>query len=691
MAVLKVPSEFPTINVALAAAEPFDTIRVAKGIFPEAITINKNGIRLIGAGKGKTFIDGQGAATSGIIINAILVAIEDLTVQNFSGGSGIEMNDELNIIHKVQVLNNGEHGIKITRTINILMQCEINENVGDGIHVGNDNNNIIQCKMIYNENGVFIESSRDNNLITCCLAENNRQDGFHVSGRESYIISNAALYNGGDGFGGNGNTNIFLSNKSNNNKGNGFTNGSSITLCDNISKANESNGIVMTGNFTKMIKNQIINNKNNGIFVKNTDNIIDQNIVKNSALAGIRIAGDDTAVRSNCLKGNSPDIFVEDMVEDCTFADNDCETSTPLGLCERNDAIDVQEGETIQQAIDDAPDGFQINIGDGVFNEAVIVDKDRLRIVGADMWKTIIDGTNIVENGILLNSKLSSIENLTVQNFVLSGVNINDEFNTLERVQSNSNREHGFNISADLKLNLLNECKASMSKKIGFNSPQGDLTYFIKCHADGNRGKGFIVDAHNLLLFNEAKNNGHHGIQLDFINKCIENYSFKNKGNGFVITNIRNLLFNNRAIKNKKNGILVPEEDSSIIILWENICNKNEGDGIELNNIDNIVNKNCCQRNKENGIQMNQSFEPEIQTIIDDNCIENNLGAGIVIEETDTDFFGIRSNCLLGNNPDIQNNSLEVDNIAIDENKCNSSIPDGLCEGSCGTKKLFKR
>ncbi|NBI27483.1 right-handed parallel beta-helix repeat-containing protein [Chengkuizengella marina] len=682
MTVRKVPtSEFPTINDALADSKPYDTIRVGEGNFPESLTIDIEGLRIIGVGKGKTIIEGEGAGTSGITINSFLVTIEDLTVQNFNSGSGIEINDDLNIIHKVQILNNGRHGIDISDSSNIVIQCESNENGENGINIDNSFNLILHCKIIGNRShGIFIESEVLN-LIHCCLAQKNIQDGFHNEGNFSYIISSVAIKNGGNGFsdGSFSSNNFYGFNKSIENKGNGFVIDVEVLVFDNVSKNNGLNGILVMDDGARIIKNVIANNKENGIRVEDFENVIDRNIIKNNGLAGIRIAGDETAFRSNCLKGNSPDIFVEDMVEDCTFADNDCETSMPLGLCERNDAIDVQEGESIQQAIDDAPDGFQINIGVGVFNEPIYVEQERLRIVGADMCKTIIDGTNIEGDGIFINNFLNSIENLTVQNFGSNGVVIDGESNSIDRVISKNNKQDGFIITrSGIDLTFFNECKATMNKENGFNGFDSNLNYFIRCNANKNRNNGFLIEDGNLLLFNEAKENSMNGFVLDDSNLCIGNCALRNKGNGYFTIEEVNFLFRNKVIGNSLNGIISADTDN---IIWGNICNKNEGDGIEINEEDNVVVLNICQLNKGNGIQVNETSD--LDSIIDHNCIENNQEAGIIIEETDADFFGIRSNCLSGNILDIQNNSLEVENIAIDENKCNSSKPDGLCEGSC--------
>jgi hypothetical protein len=58
-----VPSVYPTIGAALLAANPSDMIKVAPGIYPEAITVPA-GVHLLGAGSGLTIIDGgQAVAT----------------------------------------------------------------------------------------------------------------------------------------------------------------------------------------------------------------------------------------------------------------------------------------------------------------------------------------------------------------------------------------------------------------------------------------------------------------------------------------------------------------------------------------------------------------------------------------------------------------------------------------------------
>ncbi|MGH9335452.1 MAG: hypothetical protein ACRD21_17080, partial [Vicinamibacteria bacterium] len=55
-AVIRVPSEFPTIQQAVNAAAAGDTIVVAEGRYPEAVTL-KRGIRLHAVEKARDVID----------------------------------------------------------------------------------------------------------------------------------------------------------------------------------------------------------------------------------------------------------------------------------------------------------------------------------------------------------------------------------------------------------------------------------------------------------------------------------------------------------------------------------------------------------------------------------------------------------------------------------------------------------
>ncbi|GGG03923.1 hypothetical protein GCM10010912_55890 [Paenibacillus albidus] len=95
--VIFVPADFPTIAAAIVAANEFDTILVAPGVYNETIIVNKT-IQLHGAQSGvdartrfplaESTITGNNA--SGVVqVTADNVVIDGFTVQNNSAGPGI--------------------------------------------------------------------------------------------------------------------------------------------------------------------------------------------------------------------------------------------------------------------------------------------------------------------------------------------------------------------------------------------------------------------------------------------------------------------------------------------------------------------------------------------------------------------------------------------------------------------------
>ena len=100
---LLVPQQFHTIQAALNAAKPYDTVLVSAkpkgGVYTEAVTISTPHVTL--QGKGSPILDGStfntvtiqfgqpfNSSPNGIEINADSVTVSGLTVQNFGSLSG---------------------------------------------------------------------------------------------------------------------------------------------------------------------------------------------------------------------------------------------------------------------------------------------------------------------------------------------------------------------------------------------------------------------------------------------------------------------------------------------------------------------------------------------------------------------------------------------------------------------------
>jgi parallel beta-helix repeat protein len=78
--------------------------------------------------------------------------------------------------------------------------------------------------------------------------------------------------------------------------------------------------------------------------------------------------------------------------------------------------------QSIQDAIDNAQAGDIVEVKPGVYNESLIIDKDRIVVRGTDRNSVILDGQYALANGIFVAANDIRIENLTVHSFTQNGI-----------------------------------------------------------------------------------------------------------------------------------------------------------------------------------------------------------------------------------------------------------------------------
>lgn len=162
--ILKVPSEFATIQQAINESRSGDTIRVAPGFYPENLTIDSKAITLLGAGRGLSIIQGfvifktsqgsikgftvTGGTSSGIyLVNSNMTITGNGIDQNTL--SGIKVENSTGLISDNQITNNGEEGVLVEDTSGLVIGGNtILNNRTDGITLDNSSptilDNIIQ-------------------------------------------------------------------------------------------------------------------------------------------------------------------------------------------------------------------------------------------------------------------------------------------------------------------------------------------------------------------------------------------------------------------------------------------------------------------------------------------------------------------------------------------------------------------
>jgi len=189
---IRVPADYPTIQQAINAAFPGDTIYVYNGTYYELIKITKT-LTLIGQDPATTKIDGKGL---GLIVNvtADYVMIKNFTIQNgknypaiwvenplgisiigvtvtknafLSNYLGVQLVRSMAAIITDNTMKGNQYGIRTSiSTLTTITGNDIENSIFYGIHfhTHSDNNTVKFNKLLGNKYGIHIETS-DNNEI----------------------------------------------------------------------------------------------------------------------------------------------------------------------------------------------------------------------------------------------------------------------------------------------------------------------------------------------------------------------------------------------------------------------------------------------------------------------------------------------------------------------------------------------
>jgi parallel beta-helix repeat protein len=195
--VLKVPEQYATIQTAIDAAVPGDTIEISAGTYDESIAIDVANLKLVGAGSDSTTIDGGGSDRVVYVDRADCVEITGLTITNgYNGISASFWTHDLTISNNQIVENDnyaivcGDQSSSIAVIENVIAEnsggvniygsisCEIKRNsisdcYGEGIGLEGaswksegSSNNIVEGNTISNNGvGVSVNDFSDNNRI----------------------------------------------------------------------------------------------------------------------------------------------------------------------------------------------------------------------------------------------------------------------------------------------------------------------------------------------------------------------------------------------------------------------------------------------------------------------------------------------------------------------------------------------
>ena len=265
------PGNYTTIQSAVDAANPGDSIYIYAGTYVENILLTKDNIRLSGEDKAMTIIDANGQSDAIFVQHHSYDFIENVTIRD-AGLNGFHISES------------GGSGSQSCH--NTLLNCIIENNVENGVfiesHVSMSDAgflSVISCIIHDNGNGVksyLTDGAANHILITNCSIYNNTYWGVYIGdydGSRYAQIVNSDIYQNGDG----GVRTCFIN---------------SVENCQ--IHHNIGNGIYALW-FTNITSCHIYNNTQNGIDTGHGDhnggNLITGNTIDNNGAYGILSRG----------------------------------------------------------------------------------------------------------------------------------------------------------------------------------------------------------------------------------------------------------------------------------------------------------------------------------------------------------------------------------------------------------------
>jgi len=193
-------ADFTSIQDAVDAASPGDTIIVYPGTYIENVDVNKS---LTLKGEGMPVVDAGGSGS------AITVVADGCTIQGFKvtggspfweGGTGIKVQSNGNVVKDNVVSLNEGYGIWLRDSSSNMLEGNDISNNRDGIYLFNSNNNAITANRVLFNNrcGIHLEISSSNTLRSNIMSNNSYNFGVRGDYLPHYLhdIDTSNIVNG---------------------------------------------------------------------------------------------------------------------------------------------------------------------------------------------------------------------------------------------------------------------------------------------------------------------------------------------------------------------------------------------------------------------------------------------------------------------------------------------------------------
>jgi len=259
------PEDFTTIQEAVDAAQPGDTVFVWNGTYYEDVEITKT-INLTGESRDSTIINGSGNGWCVYSHNADYINISGFTMENSSTGLSLAYSNNSLIIGNKVIKNKNGIALNYVNESRVINNIASNSTNDQGIHLYQStnievDNNICDSNAV---NGIYLQDSQKNLITNNNCSNNYAGISTGALSIDNVLIGNTVKFNSNRGLGIFSDNNTFIGN---------------IMISNNIGV--KSNALV--GDTNRLINCSILSSSTDDINMGFVDNLILLNTTFNAS------------------------------------------------------------------------------------------------------------------------------------------------------------------------------------------------------------------------------------------------------------------------------------------------------------------------------------------------------------------------------------------------------------------------